>query len=73
MMGFGMFGGMFLFWIILIGLAVLAARGLFQPNQSDHGSSKIGTLTARQILDQRYARGEINQEQYQLMLKDIQQ
>jgi len=73
MMGFGMIGGMLLFWIILIGLAVLVVRGLFQPNQSDHGSSRTGPLSARQILEQRYARGEINQEQYQLMLKDIQQ
>lgn len=73
MMGFGMIGGMFLFWIILIGLAVVAVRGLFQPNQSDRGGSKTEPLSARQILEQRYARGEINQEQYQLMLKDIQQ
>jgi hypothetical protein len=29
-------------------------------------------LSARQILEQRYARGEINQEQYILMSKDIQ-
>lgn len=33
MMGFGMLGGMFLFWIVLIVLAVLLARGLFHSNQ----------------------------------------
>ena len=69
MMGFGMIGGMLLFWIVLIVLAVLLVRGLFHTNRS------IGTnqpLLARQILEQRYARGEINQDQFRLMQKDIQ-
>ena len=69
MMGFGMMGGMLLFWIVLIGLAVLLVRGLYQTNQS---SATNQPLSARQILEQRYSRGEINQEQYLLMLKDIQ-
>ena len=69
MMGFGMFGGMLIFWIVIVGLAVFLVRGLFQANQSDPIDR---TLSARQILEQRYARGEINQEQYLLMLKDIQ-
>jgi putative membrane protein len=69
MMGFGMIGGMLLFWIVLIGLAVFLIRGLFQTN---HPGKITQPLSARQILEQRYARGEINQEQYLLMLKDIQ-
>lgn len=72
MMGFGMIGGMFLFWIVLIGLAVLLVRGLFYPNQSGNGNKTNEQPSARQILEQRYARGEINQEQFRLMLKDIQ-
>jgi len=68
MMGFGMIG-MFLFWIILITVAVLLVRGLFQSNKSN---STNQSPSARQILEQRYARGEINKEQYLLMLKDIQ-
>ncbi len=72
MMGFGMIGGMFLFWIVLIGLAVLLVRGLFQSNQSGNRDITNAPLTARQILEQRYARGEINQEQFRLMLKDLQ-
>ena len=72
MMGFGMIGGMFLFWIVLIGLAVLLVRGLFQSNQSRNSISTNEHPSARQILEQRYARGEINQEQFRLMLKDIQ-
>lgn len=66
--GFGMFGGMFIFWILIIVLAVLLVKGLFNANDS---RSSENTTTAKQILDERYARGEINQEQYNSMLKDI--
>ena len=69
MLGFGMIGGMFLFWAVLIILAVLLVRGLFQTNRS---GGKSEPPTARQILEQRYARGEITREQYLLMLKDLQ-
>lgn len=68
-MGFGMFGGMFLFGIVVIALAVLLVRGLFQSNHSEQANKP---LTAHQIVEQRYARGELTQEQYYLMLKDIQ-
>lgn len=66
--GFGMFGGMFIFWILIIVLAVLLVKGLFNTNES---RSTENTTTAKQILDERYARGEINQDQYNSMLKDI--
>lgn len=66
--GFGMFGGMFIFWILIIVLAVLLVKGLFNANDS---TSSENTTTAKQILDERYARGEINREQYNSMLKDI--
>jgi len=67
--GFGMFGGMFIFWVLIIVFAVLLVKGLFNANDS---SSKENSTTAKKILDERYARGEINQEQYNLMLRDIQ-
>lgn len=66
--GFGMFGGMFIFWILIIVLAVLLVKGLFNTNES---RSTENTTTAKQILDERYARGEINREQYNSILKDI--
>ena len=69
MMGFGMIGGMLLFWIGLIVLAVLLVRGLFHSGRS---STTSQPPSARQILEQRYARGEINQEQFRLMSKDLQ-
>jgi putative membrane protein len=71
MMGFGMIGGMFLFWAVVIVLSVLLVRGLFQSNKSGNRSMAAVPVSARQILEQRYARGEINQEQFRLMQKDL--
>lgn len=72
MMGFGIGIGMLfmaLFWIILIIGAVWLVSILFKtghPPGSDHRG-----LTPREILDQRYARGEITREQYEMMKKDL--
>ena len=60
---------MLIFWVILIGLSFLLVRGLFKTNNTNATNQPP---SARQILEVRYARGEINQEQYLLMLKDIQ-
>ena len=68
MMGFGMMGGMLVFFVIIIVLAVLLVKGLFGNNGAH---AKNNGATAKQILDERYARGEITQEQYQTMVKDI--
>lgn len=68
MMGFGMLGGMLVFWVVIIVLAVLLVKGLFNSNSN---RSSNYPSTPKQILDERYARGEITQEQYQIMVKDI--
>jgi putative membrane protein len=68
MMGFGMIGGMLVFWAVIILLAVLLVKGLFNSNGARSGDN---ASTAKRILDERYARGEITLEQYQTMLKDI--
>lgn len=70
MMGFGLFGAIFMlaFWGGLIALAVWVARELFgSRRRSDVG----GVATPREILDMRYARGEISKEEYDLMLRDL--
>jgi putative membrane protein len=72
MMGFGMFGGMFIFWIAIIALAVILVRGLFQSNQSSNNIKENNYSTPGEILEQRYASGEINQEQFLQMKKDLQ-
>jgi putative membrane protein len=70
-MGFGMLGGMFFFWIILIVLAVFVVRGLFQSNSPANDNRNRDQLSAREILEQRYARGEITQDQFLQMRKDL--
>lgn len=69
-MGFGMLF-MGLFWIGLIVGVVWLASALFQVGRPPNGSIGRGR-TAREILDERYARGEINREQYDLMRSDLQ-
>ena len=74
MMGFGFgFGLLFmlLFWGGLIALAVWLISLLFPRSGPGGTSSNEGDLSAREILDRRYARGEINQEQYELMKLDL--
>ena len=73
-MGFGVIGIflMLLFWGGLIALAVLAVKALFNNNSQNSGSNYSGRSNARDILDQRYARGEISREEYELMIEDIQ-
>lgn len=66
MMGFGMV----LFWFALIVLVVLATQGLFQSTKKISGEH--APISAKEILEQRYARGEITQEQFQQMQKDLQ-
>jgi putative membrane protein len=63
--------GMLVFWGLLIVMAVVLVRGLFHANQPQAGNSGSNVSSPKQILEQRYARGEINREQYQLMLRDL--
>lgn len=68
MMGFWIMGGLLVFWALIIVLSVLLVKELFNSNSS---RAKDNVRRANQILDERYARGEISQEQYLTMLKDI--
>lgn len=68
MMGFGMLF-MGLFWLLLIGGAVWLAAALFQIGRPPQNQGY--SQTAQQILDERYARGEITREQYDLMKRDL--
>ena len=70
MMGFG-FLGMLLFWTILLTLigavAVWAARQISPTQESD----RSGQPTARQVLDERFTRGEISTEEYEVVRAQI--
>jgi putative membrane protein len=67
------FGLLFLliFWGVLIALAIWLVRSLFTSNQRFSGTSPDRELNAGEILNQRYARGEITREQYELMKSDL--
>ena len=68
MMGFGMvFVG--LFWIALIAGTAWIVSNLFQTGRENR--LKPGGQTPDDILDQRYARGEISREQYEVMKNDL--
>ena len=69
--GFGLIW-MLLFWGVFILLAVWLISLLFPAaKKSDQNDNK--SLSASEILKQRYARGELSQEEYQQMLETIQQ
>jgi putative membrane protein len=75
MTGFGMgLGGglvMVLFWVVLIVGAVWLARGFFPSGQQPAVSSTRSEPSADEILKQRYVRGEITQEQFERMRRDL--
>jgi putative membrane protein len=71
--GMGWFGMifMFLFWgLIIVGLVFLI-RWLIQAT-GDRGYSGVNTgSNAMDILKERYARGEINRDEFESMKKDL--
>ena len=76
MMGSGMsFGWVFvpifmiLFWGLVIWGVVALVRGLSGSRSSDSDSSRPDS--ALEVLKKRYARGEINKEEYEEKKKDI--
>ncbi len=72
MMGFGC-GGMFLFWGALLALLMGGAAWVLRLiTGTDLSASSTGTA-ARQVLDERLARGEITRQEYDLILVRIEQ
>jgi putative membrane protein len=72
-LGFGVFGLllMLLFWGGLIALAVWLAGALFPRSNRETSISTDQDLSAQEILNRRYVRGEITRDQYELMKQDI--
>ncbi len=73
MIGFGFIGLliMIVFWGLLIVGAVLLVRALFPKGTNTTTSITSSNKNPRHILDQRYARGEITREEYEIMKRDI--
>ena len=70
MMGFG-FVGMFLIWGVV--LALLAGGGVlvFRQATVSRPVSDEHRVTARQLLDKRFARGEISRDEYDAIRAQI--
>ena len=74
MMGYGGFGllGLLFNLVIIVGVVVLVVWAVkrFTTGTSNWNQSS-GNQSPREILQSRYARGEITREQYQQMLNDL--
>lgn len=68
--GHGLLGGimMVLFWGVVIALAVLLVRGLTQGRGKTMSQQRP---TALDLLQERYARGEIDREEYEQRRRDL--
>ncbi len=73
MMGFGWIGMLILllFWGLILAGAFWLMRSIFPDVVQRKGSSDQSHMSAREILDHRYARGELSREHYQAMIEDI--
>ncbi len=72
--GFGMgFGGigMILIWVLVIAAVIIAVKWLL-GDSSGSASNRNTEKTPLQILEERYARGEIDREEYEQKKKDLQ-
>ena len=72
-MGLGVFGLLLiiLLWVGLIALAVWLVRALFPSISRPPAPPSDRGLGAQEILDRRFARGEISREEYDLMREAI--
>ncbi len=70
MMGFGLLLFL-LFSVFLVLGAVWLVRAVFPGAAPQQGAAPGSDRSARQILDQRYARGEISKEEYDRIRKDL--
>jgi putative membrane protein len=65
-MGVGGMIGMVVFWLVLIALIVWAVSRLLPGRQMRQSQPQPGQETPEEILDRRFARGEVDLETYQL-------
>ncbi|MCJ7458186.1 MAG: SHOCT domain-containing protein [candidate division Zixibacteria bacterium] len=69
MWGFGWLG-MIIFWIVVIFFIALVVKWLLQQGRSEP-RSPAQEENALEILKKRYARGEINKEEFEQKKKDL--
>jgi len=69
--GFGMGWFMPVIWIVVIGLIVWAVIALVKSINGVGGQGLVKQASALEILKERYARGEINKEEFEDKRKDL--
>lgn len=71
--GQGGWSGMWFGTLFIVGVLVLAVALIFALMRARRGSigTTNSTRTPRQILDERFARGEINQEEFEQRRKAV--
>ena len=69
--GIGGFIGMLLVWILPIVGAVWLIKQIFSGSINQSGSAPGGEERAIDILDKRYARGDLDREEYERMKSDL--
>ena len=76
MMGWGFGFGwifMFIFWGLIIWAIFALVRGVSGHGCCGHGGKGHGEKTPLDILKERYAKGEINKEEFESKKKDLEQ
>ena len=77
MMGPGMMGGfgwmwlMPVFWIVFLGLIIWAIVASVRRSSESRGSDSLKADSALELLKKRYARGEIDKQEYEEKKKDL--
>ncbi len=65
-----MMGGIWILWILLIGLIIWGVREAFQ-RPATRGPGADARESALDILRERYARGEIDEEEFKIQKKRL--
>ncbi len=68
--GWGAMFGMWFFWLVVIALVIVVVIWLVRA-ASDRGTGTRIDRSPEEILKERYARGDIDREEYQRRLEDL--
>jgi putative membrane protein len=72
--GYG-FGGfwMLIWWVIIIGIVVVLLNGVRNRGMNDDDRAYNFSKNPLDILKERYAKGELTEEEYKKMRRDLQE
>ena len=72
MMGYGAYGGM-LMWLILIIFVVVIVYFVFERSKKSGNQDRLSGESPTEVLKKRYAKGEITKEEFETIKRDIEQ